>query len=199
MTRALQYCLPVLLVLFNLLGTPAWAQANPPALQILIVEGDGAINNIKQRVNREPIVQVEDQNHKPIAGAAVIFFLPNQGPGGTFANGASELTTTTNAEGRAIARGIRLNRQSGSMEIRVTASYQGQTVSAVIQQTNVLGAGAAGSAASAGLSLTAKVLFVLGVVGAAAVAGGVYAATRGGGSSSSTVTLTPGTPTVGAP
>ena len=68
----------VLLILLNLFRAPAWAQA-PTGLSINIVEGEGAINNIRQRVNREPIVQVEDQNHKPIAGAVVVFFLPDSG------------------------------------------------------------------------------------------------------------------------
>ena len=66
----------VLLVLLNLFRAPAWAQA-PTGLSITIVEGEGAINNIRQRVNREPIVQVEDQNHKPVAGAVVVF-LPSR-------------------------------------------------------------------------------------------------------------------------
>src|SRR5512141_235163 len=128
----------ILLLLLNFTGLPASAQ-NPTSLQILIVEGEGAINNVKQRVNREPIVQVEDENHKPVAGAAIIFFLPNQGPGGTFANGSTTLTTTSNAQGQAVARGIRFNNQAGSMQIRVAASFAGQTASAIITQTNVLG------------------------------------------------------------
>src|ERR1019366_4230220 len=116
----------IALLLLNFPGLPAWGQT-PTSLQIVIVEGEGAINNVKQRVNREPIVQVEDENHKPVAGAAVIFFLPNQGPGGTFANGSTSLTTTTNAQGQAVARGIRFNNQAGAMEIRVAASFAGQT------------------------------------------------------------------------
>jgi hypothetical protein len=50
-------------------------------IQIVIVEGEGAINNIRQRVAREPIIQVEDENRRPVAGAAVTFLLPNQGAG----------------------------------------------------------------------------------------------------------------------
>src|ERR1700686_4522274 len=126
------------LLLLNLFRVPGWAQ-EPPRLQITIVEGEGAINNVKQRVNREPIVQVEDENHKPVAGAAIIFFLPNDGPGGTFANGSSTFTTTSNSQGQAVARGIRFNNQAGSMQVRVTASFGGQTASAIINQTNVLG------------------------------------------------------------
>ncbi len=83
----------VSLSLSFLLAVPDVARAAPQApapakLNIVIVEGEGAINNIRQRTAREPIVQVEDENHRPVAGAAVLFLLPENGPGGTFANGA---------------------------------------------------------------------------------------------------------------
>jgi hypothetical protein len=191
----------IFLVILNLLGIPGWSQQAPAGLQIVIVEGEGALNNIKQRVNRDPIVQVEDENHRPIPGAAVVFTLPNQGPGGTFENGSNTLTTTTNNQGQAVARGIRFNNQVGSMQMRVTASFGGQTATAVITQTNLIGTSAGGG--GGGLGAT-KWLIILGVAGA--VAAGVIVATHGSGSSSSpttppvpTVTITPGTPTVGAP
>lgn len=187
----------VALLLLHFSGVPGWAQT-PAGLQIVIVEGEGAINNVKQRVNREPIVQVEDENHKPVAGAAVIFFLPNQGPGGAFANGSNSLTTTTNAEGRAVARGIRFNNQAGSMEIRVAASFSGQTASAIITQTNVLGAAASGAAAG-GMSLAVKLLIIGAVVGGG-IAAGVVVANHGGGSTAPpNTTITSGGVTVGAP
>ena len=190
----------VCLLLFNPLSpwtAPAWAQAPPPPkLEIVIVEGDGAINNVKERVNREPIVQVQDDNHKPIAGAAVVFFLPNQGAGGTFADGTRSLTVTTDAQGRAVARGIRFNRVSGQMQIRVTASANGQTATANISQTNVIGV----SSSPGGLSTTAKVLIIVAI--AAGAAAGAVIATRGGSSSTSTgipTAINARTPTVGAP
>lgn len=188
----------IALLLLNLPGLPVWGQT-PASLQIVIVEGEGAINNVKQRVNREPIVQVEDENHKPVAGAAVIFFLPNQGPGGTFANGSTSLTTTSNAQGQAVARGIRFNNQAGPMEIRVAASFAGQTASAIITQTNVLGAAASGGSVG-GMSLTTKLLIIGAIVGGG-VAAGVIVANRGGGSTTATpiTTITLGTVTVGAP
>jgi hypothetical protein len=157
---------------------------------------------VKQRVNREPIVQVEDENHKPVAGAAIIFFLPNDGPGGTFANGSSTLTTTSNAQGQAVARGIRFNNQAGSMQIRVTASFAGQTASAIISQTNVLGVAASGASVG-GMSLATKLLIIGAVVGAGVAAGLVIANHGGGGGGGSnptaptTITITPGTVTVG--
>jgi len=189
----------IVLLLFHFTGRPVWGQ-NPTSLQILIVEGEGAINNIKQRVNREPIVQVEDENHKPVAGVAVIFFLPNTGPGGTFANGANTLTTTTNAQGQAVARGIRFNNQAGTMQIRVAASYAGQTASAIITQTNVLGSAASGGSAGGGMSLTTKLLIIGAIVGGG-IAAGVIIGTRGGSSSTATptTTITSVTVSVGAP
>jgi hypothetical protein len=190
----------VILVLFNLLRAPAWAQQAVTGLRITIVEGEGAINNIRQRVNREPIVQVEDENHKPIAGAVVIFFLPGQGASGTFPDGSRILMTVTDNQGQATARGIRPNNQSGPMQIRVTASFQGLTASSVITQTNAAGAAAA---SAAGLSTAAKWAIILGIAGGAAAAGAIIATHSGGSSGSSStpppVVITPGTPNVGGP
>jgi hypothetical protein len=198
MTVAVPRVSLVLLISLNLLRAPAWAQA-PTGLSINIVEGEGAINNIRQRVNREPIVQVEDQNHKPIAGAVVIFFLPDSGASGAFPDGSHMLMTVTDNQGRATARGIRPNNQSGPMQIRVTASFQGLTASSVITQTNL--AGAATASGFAGLSTAAKLVIILGIAGGAAAAGAIVATHTGASSSAppSTVTLSPGTPSVGGP
>jgi len=174
--------LMVLLVLLNLFGAPAWSQQAVTGLSITIVEGEGAINNVRQRVNREPIVQVEDNNRKPVAGAVVVFLLPDQGASGTFTDGSRTLMTVTDNQGRAAARGIRPNGQSGPMVIRVTASFQGLTASSVITQTN---AAAASAASAAGLSTAAKWAIILGIAGGAAAAG-IVVATHGGSSPSST-------------
>jgi hypothetical protein len=179
---------------------PLQAQNAPAAgkIQIVIVEGEGAINNVRQRVAREPIVQVEDENRKPIAGAAVTFLLPNQGAGATFANGARSLTITTDAQGRAAARGLRPNSVNGQYEIRVNASHQGQTASATISQTNAI------AAAAAGIGISAKLLTILAIAGGA-VAVGTVAATRGNGEGNGTAAggnrtvIVPGSPTVGGP
>jgi hypothetical protein len=171
-------------------------------LNILVVEGEGAINNIRQRTARETIVQVEDENHKPIAGAAVTFTLPTQGAGGAFANGAQSLTVMTNAEGRAVATGLRVNRIAGNWTIRVNASYGERNGFVSISQTNVLAAaGAAGAAAGTAISL--KVIIIVAAIAGAAAAGGAIAATRGGSSSnnssSAPTTITLGGSTVGSP
>jgi hypothetical protein len=177
-------------------ATPA-----PGKIQITIVEGEGAINNVRQRIAREPIVQVEDENRKPIAGAAVTFMLPQQGAGATFANGARSLTVMTDNQGRAVARGLRANNVQGNYQIRVNASYEGQTSSTTINVSNAVAVGAA----AAGAGISAKLIAILAMAGAAAV-GGTVAATRGGDNGNGSgnagrppVTITPGTPSVGGP
>jgi hypothetical protein len=183
-------------VLFQTWPVPLEAQDQEPTkLSISILDGEGSINNIRQRVAREAMVQVDDENHKPVAGAAVTFFLPEHGAGGTFANGSRSLTVMTDNTGRAVAQGMVPNKVAGDVQIRVVARYKSLDANTVIHQQNVAAAGVAGGA------ISGKLLAII-LIGAAGVAGGVVAATRGGGSSPTptpTVTITVGTPTVGAP
>jgi hypothetical protein len=185
----------------------AIAQDAAPKLNLVVVEGEGAINNIRQRTAREPVVQVEDENHKPIAGAAVVFSLPSQGAGGTFTGGSHSLTVMTDSQGRAVAHGLQPNNVKGQFQIHVNASYNGQTANANINQSNAVAAGAA-TAASAGIST--KLIVILAAVAAAAAVGGLYASGAIGGSNNGSlsqtiapgatlVTITPGTGTVGPP
>lgn len=198
--RWLSVGLVCLLVLYGT-APPATAQTEQaPKLKIVILEGEGAINNIRQRTAREPIVQVQDENNRPVAGAVVLFTLPERGASGVFANGATSVTVTTDAQGHAAALGLRPNSVSGQLQIRVSASYQGQTASATISQTNALGAAAAAGGVSG------KLIAILVIAGGAGAAGAI-AATRGGGKSGGTVTppapspttITAGTPTLGPP
>ena len=198
--RALAMLLGVLLVVP--LSPSAIAQGTGAQLNLIIVEGDGAINNIRQRTARDPIVQVEDENHKPVAGAAVIFALPSQGASGTFANGSNTLTVMTDEQGRAVARGLRPNTVKGQYQIHVTASHNGQTANANITQSNAVVAGAAGGAAAAGIS--GKLIAVLAIAAAAAAGGALYATHSGGNNNPAAatptlVTIAAGTGTVGAP
>lgn len=179
------------------------AQEPGPKLNLVVVEGDGAINNIRQRTAREPIVQVEDQNHKPVAGAAVVFTLPGHGAGATFANGAHSLTVVTDANGRAVAHGLQANRIQGQFQIHVHASYQGQTASTTISQSNIATATAASTTAAAS-GISAKLIAIIAVAAVAGTVGGLYAShTIGGGGNStgtaSLVTISPGSGSVGPP
>lgn len=169
------------------------------ALNLVVVEGEGAINNVRQRTARDPIVRVEDENHKPIAGAAVVFLLPSQGASGTFAGGAQTLTVMTNNQGLAVGRGLKPNSVQGQYQIRVNASFQGKTASVSISQTNAL---AAAGAAAGAAGISAKLIAILLVAGGAAAAGAVVATRNGGNNNPSTVsptTISAGTGTVTAP
>jgi hypothetical protein len=166
---------------------PAVAQAR--MLNLVVIEGEGAVNNIRQRTAREPVVQVQDENHKPVAGAIVVFMLPSNGAGGTFANGARTLTMTTDNQGQAIARGLTPNGVKGQYQIRVNASHNGLTAAIAITQVNAVLS--AGGAASSG-AISGKLIAILAIAGAAA-AGGAYYATHNGGGSTPGAVIPPGT------
>lgn len=175
--------------------------AAPHGLVINILSGEGALNDIRQRTAREPIVQVEDENHKPVAGAAVLFLLPDSGPGGTFADGSRALHAVTGADGRASAHDLRPNNQAGSWNLVVQASFAGATATATIHEQNVSGTASGSSSSVAGTTMhathilsTKGLLILLGSAAAAGTVAGILV-TRGGNST----TITPGAPTVGAP
>jgi hypothetical protein len=188
------------LVIFQMVVSPAHSQTLPTELNLVVVEGEGAINNVRQRVAREPIVRVEDENHKPVAGAAVVFTLPTEGATGEFAGGAKTITVMTDAEGQARARGFKVNRTNGKLPIHVSASYRGLATRTVITQINEGGVAAATS--SSGGHGHGVLIGVLVAVGAAAAGGGAYLATRQNKQSSTTapppagstpIGITPGT------
>src|ERR1700753_2299537 len=111
----------------------ALAQA-PHTLNLVIVEGDGAINNIRQRTAREPIVEVQDENHKPVAGAVVVFtVLPsNGGARASFAGSEQTAEFVSDQAGRVVAKGFHPNTQVGQVQIRVTATSNGRVGVATI-------------------------------------------------------------------
>lgn len=118
-------------------NAPTPAAAEPQGLTITILDGEGALNNIRARTAREPIVQVTDENHKPVAGALVVFTI-NPGSGGASASfsGASSLKVQTDAAGRAPGHGLSNNGTQGEFEIQVVATYGALTASSTIHQSN---------------------------------------------------------------
>src|SRR5437764_10878057 len=109
-------------ILFGLIVWPASA-AEP--IKVVVIEGDGAINNIRLQRAKEPVVRVETESGRPVSGAVVHFTAPTQGAGAVFVDGSPTAMVMTDVEGRATARGLRPNKTAGQFEIRVTASYQG--------------------------------------------------------------------------
>jgi hypothetical protein len=151
------------------------AQAMPSALKIVVIEGEGVVNNIQSSTGREPVVRIEDDDHTPINGAAVVFTLPTEGATGEFRNGAKTVTLVTSRDGMAKAQGLKVYRLNGKLPIHVTASYRGLTARTVINQT-VEGAP---PGARVGKGGSGKLIAILAVIGAGAAGGGYFAATAG--------------------
>src|SRR5450432_2036004 len=188
-----RFVLKLAVLVFPICASFAAQDPQAPRLSIVIVEGEGAINNVKLRTSRETIVEVQDENHRPVAGAAVVFLLPNDGPGGAFVGGSKSATLVTDSAGRTTMPSFQPNQATGNFQIRVNASSGGRQASVTISQSNsaVAAAGASGAAAAhAGLS--AK---TIGIIVAVAAAGAVGAAVGLKGKSNSS----PGTPTPTSP
>src|SRR5205085_1254063 len=73
----------------------------PAKIHIQIISGEGPINYSKTRVNRETIVEVQDENNRPVAGAAILFLLPGDGSCGVFADGSKLATLVAALNGQA--------------------------------------------------------------------------------------------------
>ena len=160
----------VLTVLAALTLVPVQA----PALKILVIAGEAAVNVIELRTAVAPVVEVRDRNDQPVAGVIVTFAV-RQGRA-TF-NGSQTLRVTTDVAGRASAGGVTPT-GTGPLEISASASFQGETATTTISQTNVATAADA-AAASSGAAAGAG-------GGAAGGAGGGAGGGSGGGMSGST-------------
>jgi hypothetical protein len=186
---------------------PAIAQAAPSLLHIDILEGEGALNNIRQRDAREPVVQITDENHKPVSGVAVLFLIHGGGNGATasFGGQASSLTVKTGADGIARAPGLQLANTPGSFTIAVSATLGTLVATTVIHQSAVLTAlpSTAASTAESAATTTGKVAahHVLGLSAtqfvAVAVVAAVAAVTVVDATKSSGTSLALGSATIG--
>ena len=167
--------------------------AQEGSIHVVILEGDGAINNIRSPHAKHPVIRVEDANKQGVVGAVVTFLLPSSGAGATFGDDGSSLSLTADDRGEAVGRGLRANRIAGPFQIRVSASQGGRTAAASLTQTNV----------DPGAHSTSRKIALLAILGGAA-AGGAAVAFRGGkaksaSSASSPTVVVPGTPTFGGP
>lgn len=187
---------------------PAPGQLAPAAplpieqsLKVRVLAGDGEMNDLERRVMAPLVVQVVDQNERPMEGAQVVFRFPLNGPGAAFAGGKTSLTVLTNGVGQAAAINWMANGQTGSFQVHVNATYGNQVGEATLTMTNVtrienVSKNLAGAKKKEGL--WSHRWFKVAVIGGAALAIGlgVYLGTRGGGKSGTTVGVSTGPPTV---
>jgi hypothetical protein len=190
----------------TLLAQSAIPQADKvPRLEVIVLAGDGGVNIVKAKKAVMPVVEVRDKERRPVPGLYVTFVAPASGPHVTFARGSSTYSTVTDTNGRATVPTMTPVGQ-GEFKITISATFQGQTATAVITQTNYLTVAAASAAAggaetpgatATGAATTAshgipKALIAVIIVGVAAGAGAAVALGKGG---SSNTSPTPSSPT----
>ncbi len=184
--------------------TPTQSLAQLPteqSLKVLVLAGDKEYNDMERKVMAPLVVQVLDRNDRAVEAADVVFRFPISGPGATFSGGKTSETARTNAGGQAAALNWMANGQVGKFEVHVTASYGNEVGETTLTMYNVARLTKAekereSKSPSWWSHRWAKIAVIGG--GAALVAVIVILATRGGGKGS-TITIAPGSPTVGAP
>ncbi|MCX6588737.1 MAG: hypothetical protein NTX13_19400 [Acidobacteria bacterium] len=145
-------------------------------LQIRVVAGEGALNNIKRKVAHNPEVVVTDRDGRPVAGAKVVFTFPLGGPSASVAGGRlwmafDDIVRVADLKSRA-SRWQRVAREVKLQEDDLLNLYR-----LVIPQSNTLAGGREAVATGGG---GRKLWFGLAAVAGGAAGVGV-AATRGGG------------------
>jgi hypothetical protein len=163
-------------------GVLAQDSGTKQGLHIEILKGDRAVNILKTKTAVKPVVEVRDRNNLPIAGVAVTFTAPNDGPSVVFLNGSRSITLMSDPAGQAVVEGMEpVN--PGDFQIAISASLQSETVVTAISLTNIPTEHAVASGAKKP-GLSKGVIFAL-VGGAAAAAIGIGVGLGGHSSGSS--------------
>jgi hypothetical protein len=173
---------------------PVTPLPNTESLKLLILAGQREANDLQKRIMAPLVVQVLDQSDNPVEGAEVVFRFPATGPGATFDGLKSSQTFRTNAEGQARATNWMANNQYGSFQVRVTASIGNQFGQAIVSMSNVMRV-TSDTGRAHRRWMSKRVVIVIAAVAAGTVAGILIARNSGGGPT--TVTISPGTPTLG--
>lgn len=178
------------------------ASAADRSLQVSVLDGEGAFNDIKRGLARMPVVEVRDDDGRLVQGAKVVFQLPDMGASGSFTDGSRTMIATTDAQGRASAKGLKPNKVEGTYVISVTASKDGAVGHGEIRQSNTL----AGGDQTLQPNNHTKLKILIAIAGAAGGVAIAAARAGGGGSNAGAATaavpatsLTVGAVTIGGP
>ena len=124
--------------------TPANAPAKPMAslpviknLKLLVLAGNGEMNDLERRVMASLVVQVLDQNDRPVEGAEVVFRFPLNGPGAAFTGGKTSQTVRTTGTGEAAAVNWMANGEVATFEVHVTTTYGNEVGETTVKMSNV--------------------------------------------------------------
>ena len=179
-----------------LLAVPVAAQQPLPSQQLRIIplEGQDAVNYMSIGVVTGPIIEVRDENDRPVEGATVTFRLPESGPSATVANNQKTQTTITDFRGQAGVTNYATNGVPGRFTIDITATHQGRTARFVMMQTNTSDALPPQPGEAKKSSAWKWVL--LGIAAGAGAGAGIYFGTRG---NNSPISVSTGPIVVGGP
>lgn len=172
------------------------AGSGSQSLRIIALAGDGEMNDLQKRINAPIVVQVLDQNSRPVEGASVTFRFPASGAGATFPDQKTIQTVFTNADGQAALGGWNANNTTGRFEVQVSATRGSESGAAVIAMTNVTSV-ADELKKQQHKSWWSKRRNKIIVIGAAAAVAAVLAIVLTRGSGTTTLTAVPGFPTIG--
>ena len=191
MTRLTKPAVCILSLLLASPAIPAQFSFSAVGLKIVVLQGEGAVNDLKTHIVTEPVVEVRDERDLPVAGAEVVFQLPSSGPGGVFPDHTKTYKTRSNAQGQAGAPAMIEDPQSGHFIIKVTATKDTQTASIAISQQNSMEMVARTRHKSGRWKIIAA------AVGAAALGTSLYLLLHG--HSTNSISAAPGPITVGGP
>ncbi|MEZ5351596.1 MAG: hypothetical protein R2762_03100 [Bryobacteraceae bacterium] len=170
-------------------------------LRVVVLQGDGAVNNIRRRAVSPVEVEVRDARNRAVEAAKVRFTLPELGPGGRFVDGSRTIEVLTDDRGRAGFSSFVPNGQEGRFSLAVDVAAGGREAGTAIVQSNSLFQYAAPRTDEPEVKRTGRgraLVLVLGI-GVAATLGGVLASRGGGGPQSPPVSVGVGGVGVGGP
>ena len=125
-------------VLASMLAFPQHGWGQQAGLQVLVLSGEAATNDVETRAASEPVVEVRNSQGEPVPGSKVVFRTPAVGPSATFYGASRAITMTTDETGRATAGGMMPNTEPGEFFIDVTATSGSLKGGATIAQSNVM-------------------------------------------------------------
>jgi hypothetical protein len=162
-------------------------------LNLVVLQGLDPVNDVRTPTTTMLVVEVRDENYRPLEGATVEFELPATGPSGSFEGGVRIKKAMTNAQGQAFTA-FEPNPTAGRFSIQARATFGTRTGMVTIMQPPK-------PAQSRMWISRHKTLAIVIAVGAAGGAAAILATRRRASSPSSTptVTITSGIPTFGSP
>lgn len=177
---------------------PAGTVTGTGGLKILVLEGQDGVNNIRAPMAMNLVVEVRDDNDRPVEGATVSFQLPLMGPSGGFEGGVRNKDATTNIQGQA-AVSYTPNMELGRFTIQVKTMQGGRTGMTTITQQNSNTGEAVRTKSWFSRHKKIVIAAAVAVVGVGLAVGLTRGGSKSGSSGGGTVTITPGVPTVGGP